>query len=139
MGGFTASNSSDRHVERRPALRAPRSPAYRLPTLEEVLALPTVERVALRGQLVALLAVVAGDTLPPTDPALSPEDAVKVLGRYSVDWLRRSGPEWDAKLRAEFGIGFIMQPVENGKCHYSLAGLELLKRYWRGERARSTA
>jgi hypothetical protein len=108
-------------------------PTIPLPSPEDVVALPSAQKAIVRAQLLALLTASLTEPVPPSDPALTPEEAEKVIGR-KVDWLRRYGPEWHEKLVAEFGIGFIMQPVENGKCFYSLAGLELLKRYWRGER-----
>ena len=112
----------------------PRPAPVELPTPELVASLPSAQKAVLRGHLLALLAASLTEPVPPSDPALTPQEAKKVLGR-GVDWLRRYGPEWHEKLISEFGIGFIMQPVENGNCLYSLAGLELLKRYWRGERA----
>ena len=103
-------------------------------TPEDVAALPSAAKAVLRAQLLALFAASLTEPVPPSDPALTPQESVPVVGR-SVDWLRRYGPEWHERLIQEFGIGFIMQPVENGNTLYSLAGLELLKRYWRGERA----
>lgn len=111
-----------------------RPPDLALPSVEEVAALPPPAKAALRARLLALLAASLTEPTPPSDPALTPKEAEAVIGR-KVDWLRRYGPEWHERLVAEFGIGFIMQPVENGNCLYSLAGLERLKRYWRGERA----
>ena len=105
-----------------------------LPTPEDVAALPMTEKAALRGQLLALLAASLTEPVPATDPALTYKEAAVVLGR-GEDWVRRASPGWHDTLVAEFGIGFLMQPVANGDVRYSLAGLELLKRYWRGERA----
>lgn len=109
-----------------------------VPTPEQVEELPAADKVALRKQLAVLQMLVVDATTPPMDPALTPKEAATVIG-YSVDWLQGDGG-WKAHeaLVKEFGVGFIMQPVENGKCHYSQAGLELLKRYWRGERAKKT-
>ena len=112
----------------------PSSVRVELPTPEEVASLTSAQKSVLRAHLLALLAASLTEPVPPSDPALTPQEAKKVLGR-GVDWLRRYGPEWHERLIQECGIGFIMQPVENGNCLYSLAGLELLKRYWRGERA----
>jgi len=113
---------------------SPASVRVELPTPEQVARLPSAQKSVVRAQLLALLAASLTEPVPPSDPALKPEEAEKVLGR-GVDWLRRYGPEWHERLIQEFGIGFIMQPVEHGNVLYSLAGLELLKRYWRGERA----
>lgn len=108
--------------------------ALDLPTVEQVAGLPAEQKGALRGHLLALLAASLAEPDPPRDRALRLQEAARVLGR-GEDWLRRNGAEWHEKLLAEFGIGFLMQPVENGDVRYSVEGLELLKRFWRGERA----
>src|SRR5262245_56655595 len=104
-----------------------------LPSPEQVAALPMAEKAVVRAHLLRLLAASLTEPTPPSDPALAPQEAAKVVGR-SVDWLRRYGPQWHQTLVTEFGIGFIMQPVVNGDVRYSLAGLELLKTSWRGHR-----
>jgi hypothetical protein len=106
---------------------------FALPSVEDVARLSAEEKGALRGQLLALLAASLTEPTPPSDRALEPKEAARVLGR-GVDWIRRNGTEWHEKLVQEFGIGFIMQPVQNGEVRYSAEGLELLKRYWRGAR-----
>ena len=109
------------------------APAY-LPSVDEVAALASEEKARLRGHLLVLLAASLTEPTAPFDRPLSPTEAAGTLGR-SVDWVRRNAPEWHAKLVREFGIGFIMQPVDNGDIRYSADGIELLKRYWRGARA----
>jgi hypothetical protein len=108
--------------------------AIALPTVEQVAGLPAEQKGVLRGQLLALLAASLTEPDPPCDRALRLTEAARVLDR-GEDWLRRNGAEWHEKLIAEFGIGFLMQPVENGDVRYSVEGLELLKRFWRGKRS----
>ena len=97
--------------------------------------MPARKKAVLRGELLALLAASLAEPTPPTDPALTPKEASENIGR-SVDWLRRYGPEWHEKLVAEFGVGFIMQPVPNGNVTYSLKRLGVAEGVLAGEASR---
>lgn len=119
--------------DRAAAIVDPASVPIALPTVDEVAALPAAQKAVVRAGILALLAASLVEPTAPRDEALKVAEAAQSLGR-GEDWLRRNGPDWHDRLVREFGIGFLMQPVENGDVRYSAEGLELLKRYWRGER-----
>lgn len=104
-----------------------------LPSVEAVAGMSPVERAQLRVQLLALLTASMSEAVPPSDPALTLQEAAQALGR-SVDWFRRSAGEWHDKMVTIAGAGFIMQPADGAGVRYSLAGLEALKRHWLAQR-----